>query len=168
MPHYSRRQWSRADLDALQGLSKQLRMYCAKIRAALAPIREAVSASLNPPSLGNLHPSLDKPRPIVLPPWASHAGACAAHAVDASAVMCVLLVTEGPHRCLLVLQKRKELASPRSAHLSPVIDPSASTLQLAQVSTARKELSQPHIYVQQYQCYMAMWDSQERPEERYL
>ena len=44
MPHYSRRQWSRADLDALQGLSKQLRMYCAKIRAALAPIREAVSA----------------------------------------------------------------------------------------------------------------------------
>ena len=46
MPHYSRRQWSRADLDALQGLSKQLRMYCAKIRAALAPIREAVSARL--------------------------------------------------------------------------------------------------------------------------
>ena len=43
MPHYSRRQWSRADLEALQGLSKQLRMYCAKIRAALAPIREAVS-----------------------------------------------------------------------------------------------------------------------------
>ena len=44
MPHYHRRRWSQADLEALQHLGKQLRMYCAKIRAALAPIREAVSA----------------------------------------------------------------------------------------------------------------------------
>ena len=43
MPHYCGRQWSQQDLEVLQGLSKQLRMYCAKIRAALAPIREAVS-----------------------------------------------------------------------------------------------------------------------------
>jgi len=43
MPHYSKRQWSLPDLEALQSLGKQLRMYCAKIRAALAPIRKAVS-----------------------------------------------------------------------------------------------------------------------------
>ena len=43
MPHYSKRQWSLPDLEALQSLGKQLRMYCAKIRAALAPIRRAVS-----------------------------------------------------------------------------------------------------------------------------
>ena len=43
MPHYRGRQWSHQDVEVLQGLSKQLRMYCAKIRAALAPIREAVS-----------------------------------------------------------------------------------------------------------------------------
>lgn len=43
MPHYIGRQWSQQDLEVLQGLSKQLRMYCAKIRTALAPIREAVS-----------------------------------------------------------------------------------------------------------------------------
>ena len=64
MPHYSQRQWSRADLEALQGLSKQLRMYCAKIRAALAPIREAVGTSLNP---ANSHPSLNNPRLTKLP-----------------------------------------------------------------------------------------------------
>ena len=165
MPHYSRRQWSRADLDALQGLSKQLRMYCAKIRAALAPIREAVSASLNPT---NVHPSLNNPRPITLPPRASHASTCEAHAVRTNVMTSVLWVTEGPHNCLLVVQKRKELASPRSAHLSPGVDPSAGALQLAQVSTARTELSQPHICIQQYQCYMAMWDSQRCPEEEVL
>ena len=43
-----------------------------------------------------------------------------------------------------MLQKRKELASPRSAHLSPGPDPAAGGLQLAQVSTARTELRQPH------------------------
>ena len=46
MPHYNTRRWSQQDLEALQHLGKQLRMYCAKIRAALAPIREAVSARL--------------------------------------------------------------------------------------------------------------------------
>ena len=46
MPHYCKRPWSQSDLDALQGLGKQLRMYCAKIRAALAPIREAVRITL--------------------------------------------------------------------------------------------------------------------------
>ena len=42
-PHYQHRRWSVQDFEALQHLAKQLRMYCAKIRAALAPIREAVS-----------------------------------------------------------------------------------------------------------------------------
>ena len=42
-PHYQHRRWSAQDFEALQHLAKQLRMYCAKIRAALAPIREAVS-----------------------------------------------------------------------------------------------------------------------------
>ena len=54
MPHYHKRHWSQADLEALQHLGKQLRMYCAKIRAALAPIREAVSSwTLHP--IGTLH-----------------------------------------------------------------------------------------------------------------
>lgn len=53
IPHYHKRRWSQADLEALQHLGKQLRMYCAKIRTALAPIREAVSlrndAACSPP-----------------------------------------------------------------------------------------------------------------------
>ena len=48
MPHYHKRPWSQVDLDALQHLAKQLRMYCAKIRTALAPIREAVSLCTAP------------------------------------------------------------------------------------------------------------------------
>ncbi len=56
MPHYHKRGWSQQDLEALQHLGKQLRMYCAKIRAALAPIREAVSARILQPKPQH-HPS---------------------------------------------------------------------------------------------------------------